>query len=285
MRKMPLSVVRFPLSVLLLGLGIALNGCTEGEAAPLSGLLDPDWAADSFWDDGKAEVATYEASRVIYGEDRPHTATLITVSEPHLAGEYVKADWPYDGKQILPAMKQNTFAVIPTDNYPYHFMVSTFTGRETGELFKMTVSSQEWCGITTKNYELWSEPARFQFISYWEGEGTGEAAFPAPDNAFFEEELPLVLRGLPFEEGLTAEFELFGNQTSSRAPVPQSSPATMNVVETESSDFQVQVSAEDGRELSFLFQAEYPHVLLRFVHSDGRTLALQGVERDAYWER
>ncbi len=258
------------------------HATADREAQPLRDLLDPNWATNELWNDGQAEVATYNASRIVYGNPRPHTAHLITVYEDFNTDFYVKADWPYGDKPILPVLKLNYVAEIPTPNYPYRFMVSAFADRaDISNLVRMTVSSQEWCGMTFKDFQLWKDRPVQVYHSYWDGQGNGTHALDARE-AFFEEELFLVLRALPFEDGLMAEFSLYDNQTTTKAPKPVAVPATLEV-QDEGDGWQVTVVTTDGRRIDFVFGKEYPNVLRLYRHNDGRRLTLDRVERDAYW--
>jgi len=249
----------------------------------LNTLLRDDFAEDPLWNDGQAEVAAYDASRVLYGRPRPHVLRLITVAEDFNREYYVKADWPYGQKPILPVIKQNQVATIQTPNYPYHYMASVFADRsQFSRTVKLAVSSQEWCGTTYKQFELWNNQPLQVFHSYWDGEGSGRREIAAGPNDFFEEELFLLLRALPFEDGLEARLNLYDNQTTIKAPEPNASPAELAVTE-EAEGWGAELTTSDGRRLWYLFDAEYPHVLRSFDHSDGRSLRLQSAERRAYW--
>ena len=60
-------------------------------------------------------------------------------------------------------MKINQFCSIPAEQYAYHYLTSLFFRRDQpASLFKMSLSSQEWCGGTFKsiiddgvNFEMW----------------------------------------------------------------------------------------------------------------------------------
>lgn len=271
------SIALVPALLLAAGISVAQP------PVELPALLDTQFANSDFWDDGKAEVAHYSASRIIYGKARPHTATLITVSEDFTTEFYVKADWPYGQKPILPVIKQSLIARIETENYPYNFMTSAFFPRENvADAVKLAVVSTEWCGITHKEFQLWRDKPTMLFSSYWDGEGTGSRELPGDLADYFEEELFLVLRALPFEDGLNASFWLYPNQTTIRAPEPK--PVLANLSVSEGNDgWTVVVQANDNREISFWFDHEFPHVLQEYRHSDGRSMELESVERDAYW--
>lgn len=102
-----------------------------------------EWAMDDYWDDGKAEVAIYDAVTTIYNKPRTHQFTIITVKEDFNSAFKVKTD-DYDRSDLYPVMKVNRFARVETDNYPYQIMGSQFYHRKTpGQIHKYTYTSQE----------------------------------------------------------------------------------------------------------------------------------------------
>lgn len=275
-------------------------GAQQLDAPAFADLIDSTWGTDPLWDDGQAESATYAAERIIYGELRPHILRLLTVKEDFTTEYWTKADWPYGDKPILTVLKQHRVATVETPNYPYHFATSTFFARdEIGRMVKMVTSSQEWCGITTKEYQLHTDPPQFAYSSYWEGEGTGSEPIRdfVGENTFFEEELPLLVRALTHEDGQQAWLRLAPEQVGNKAPVPRPVVARASVaresrtIEVPAGTFEsgtlwrVRFDAEDGRVLVFHVTAEAPQTLIRFEANDGRVWRLETAERRRYWVR
>lgn len=267
-------------------------------AQPLEALIDLNWAQNALWDDGQAELAHYQGTRVIYGQARPHDQTLITVKEDFNRAFYVKADWPYGEKSVFPVLKQNQVATIPTPNYPYHYMASVFFDRaklEQGAL-KVTVSSQEWCGITTKEFALYSKVPTLTYMSYWDGQGTGSKPLDVPrSGVFFEEELPLLVRTLKFSEGATASFMLMENQTTSNVQLePKATDAVLTVNKpAEALSLPLgQIPAEEywtitiktaEKPMTFQVANNYPNTLFAYDLGDKRQYTLKEQERRDYW--
>ncbi len=259
------------------------DSISTDDSNSLERMIDPKFATAAFWDDGRSEVATYRATRYIYGEDRPHTAYLITVFEDFNREYYSKADWPYGQKPLLPVIKQNMISTVPTPNYSYHIASSVFVEREKfWKLVKLTATSHEWCGITTKQFEMWLDTPKMKYFSYWDGEGSGEQALSASTDIFFEEQLFLVFRGLDFESLPSGTFRLYGTQVTNHAPRPSASPATFEVLDS-GDTWRVDVYTMDERSMTFEYEKEYPYVLTGFSHSDGRAMELESVERKQYW--
>lgn len=247
--------------------------------------IDPDYYNAHIWDDGKAEVARYRATRVIYGKPRLHEVTMITVSEDFDTATYTKAEPPYGETVVLPVMKLAVIATINTPNYPYHYMTTSFIDRsDPVSPLKLSTSSQEWCGTTSRNFERWTETPRERFQSYWQNEGAGERAVALRPGDLFEEDLPAVLRSLKFKDGLRATFRLASNVTVVRTPPITIVPAVLAVAE-ENKQWLVRIDTADGRVLRIRFDPARNDVLQSLEHSDGRTLELSAVARTAYWLR
>ncbi|HEX8657434.1 MAG TPA: hypothetical protein VF690_07875, partial [Hymenobacter sp.] len=138
--------------MLALLLGTALTSCSSAEqkeapgqvpvsAPALQAVLpyfDQEWAMRKLWEDGLAEVATYEAERVVYKKKRTFEYTQITVKEEFNQQFNVKTD-DYQRDDLFPVMKINQFCRIPTEQYPYHFLTSLFFRRDQPvALHKMT---------------------------------------------------------------------------------------------------------------------------------------------------
>lgn len=286
-------IITFTAALLVLSSTYALG---QGPV-PLDSAVDELWATDNLWDDGKAEVATYEGHRTIYGKDRVHTYRLITVKEDFNTDYYVKADWPYGQKPIMPVIKQNQVATIETPNYPYHMMASVFFERNDLEnCVKLSVATQEWCGMTNKEFALYDEPT-ITYMSYWDGQGTGsESLNDYGDNVVFEEELPLLVRALKHENKLEAEFKLYPNQTYTQvnpgvAPTPallkvESSSLTNSERTYGGNDlWKISISTEASpNDMIFYVEKWEPHDLVQYDFGDGRKYILQDTKRWAYWE-
>ncbi|TGE20149.1 hypothetical protein [Hymenobacter elongatus] len=255
----------------------------------LSGLqphFNPQWAMDKLWEDGLAEVATYEAERVIYAKKRRFDYTQITVKEEFNQEFNVKTD-SYQRPDMFPVMKVNQFCRIPTDQYPYHFLTSLFFRRDQPvALHKLTTSSQEWCGATFKALADDGEQYSQTYNSYWDGQGAGQRQLRR--DALFEDALPYTLRALRFEAKPTFAATIFELQQTSKAAVPASYQAQVRVAEATASEtaqpaWRVSVTLDKQKKNTYWFARKYPNVLLRQTTWDGRTLQLKTVRRYAYW--
>lgn len=294
-----------------LGLSLALSlgtgGCSSPEPTQVAGKaattsrheeelpnalrrLTPEfnsqWAMDTLWEDGLAEVAVYNAERVIYDEVRQFEYVQLTVKEEFNQQYKVKTD-DYQRPDLFPVIKVNQFCRIPTDQYPYHFLTSLFFRRENPVgLYKLTTSSQEWCGNTFKAFQDDGLQYMQTYNSYWDGQGTGRRRLRR--DVLFEDALPYTLRSLRFETLPTFKATICELQQTSKAGPPTYYNAEIQVRQAPATDapepaWLVRVQLEPAKVSTYWFARKYPNVLLRQEAWDGRKLALKKVSRYAYW--
>jgi hypothetical protein len=283
----------------LLGNGRAIRAAE----VPFGEAFDASWSLDALWDDGQAEVATYDAERTIYGKAWPHEETRIVVAEPMRTDQLVKPEAPYEGKPIVPALKYNVVTRVQTFNYPYQFMTSLFVERSAPQrMIKGVFSSQEWCGATFKDLMFRSDPPRYTADSYWEDQARIDAPLPWGEDALLEDQLPLALRGLKIEAGDMVRAQLIPSQVGSKAILPVAlepivirwqnaesaleaggrryTPAEQWVARVWRDPNATKNSPFIGR---FVFDAEPPHVLLQYELRGGHKGTLKTLRRWAYW--
>ncbi len=266
----------------------------QSSAQDTRAYLHKNWAQDKLWDDGKAEVAQYDAERRVYGKIRSFDYVYVLVKETFNREYQVKTD-RYDRDDLYAVMKVNKFCRIETLKYPYHYLTSLFFKREApDEVHKLTTTSQEWCGNTAKSFLNKSNRYEYQYMSYWDGQGNGLTKIPK--GPWFEDQLSYTLRTIHFQEGLTFEVGLYPMQVSSKADVPKAEMALIQVARPAADElsavdstfirdpWKVSVTREKGANLTFWINGDYPNTLLKMVSTDGRKLVLKSLERDAYWD-
>jgi hypothetical protein len=275
---------------------LALSGCAGSsaqESAAGTEHFNPAWAMDARWEQGTAEVAKYQAERIIYGKPRDFEYTLILVKETFNEEFNVKTD-DYQRDDLYDVMKVNKFARIPTDNYPYHYMTSVFFRRDQpATLHKLVNTSQEWCGTTAKYFLNQGRNYTFGYNSYWDGQGVGETTVDG--GILFEDQLSYSLRALEFADGLSFSAPVAESQVSSKASVPKIYEATFAV--SQATDFsldtnydlgkapvwRVRVQLDSDKTNTYWFSGEYPNVMLQQSTWDGQQLQLKEVYMDDYW--
>lgn len=280
-----------------MGLIGALYACTGGNAQnriPSAEHFNNEWAKESTWDQGKAEVAKYQATRTIYGKPRNFEYVFILVKETFNEKYNVKTD-SYDRNDLFDVMKVNKFARIPTDNYPYHYMTSIFYKRDQPSMVhKLTNSSQEWCGTTAKHFTADGKQYKFGYISYWDGQGVGETKISG--GFMFEDQLSHSLRALKFSDGLSFQQAVAESQVSSKAKEPTVYNATFRVEAANdlqlSTDYdmsqvndvwKVTVQLDNTKTNEYWFSSNYPNIMLKQHTWDGRNYELKESYMDDYW--
>ncbi|MFB3126360.1 MAG: hypothetical protein ACE1Z8_02640 [Candidatus Acidiferrales bacterium] len=261
-------------------------------AAETARVYDFSWSRDPLWDDGRAEVALYDARRPQYGKVESYQAVFIVVKEDFNRQHYVKADPPFEGKDTFPVLKLNAVHSYWTDNYPYHFMESVFVRRDDPTaLVKLTLGSQEWCGNTFKEVTTWGATPQLISHSYFDGQGDASRPLDLRPGDLLEDQLPLVLRSLRFEPGLEFKRRLLPSLISnSLRRTPEFVQATIGVVGEEMVEtgagrlaaWKVRIAWEKI-EQTWWFEKTAPHTLLKMESSDGRSWVLRERMRKAYW--
>jgi len=246
------------------------------------------WA--KLWEDGKAEVVKYDATRMRYGKRRYFELTMIHVKEEFNPKQLIKSDAP--SSRDLQVIKTNIVFEMPTDNYPYNMAANVFTTRENPfQVVKMTSTSHEWCGTTTKKLDLRGDDVAVRYDSYFESEGDGVFELEWPKNGVLEEQLFFAVRALPFAEGFSMPISVLSRQQTSHADRPRWRKGTLEVTGKETVTDAVGTQHETwrvvadvrGQELVYHVGAASPHRLVRFTSPDGFTLTMREAVRWAYW--
>jgi len=253
--------------------------------------VSPNWASHTMWDDGLAEVATYEANQRIYGKNRTYECVYITVKEVFNQAHNVKTD-DYSRTDLFDVLKVNRFERIEMEQYPYHYASNFFFKRnEPLKIHKMTISSQEWCGSTFKVYKPLADKVgyRIYYHSYWDGEGEGEKV--EEGDFLFEDQLPFTLRMMELSQGLQFNARLMPSQMSAKVgPIYAdlavfrvgSTKFTLNETEIEAWKVNVQLDLE--RANMYVIEKAHPNRLLEIKTWNQRNLRLKQIKRYAYWE-
>lgn len=198
--------LRVPLFALMLLAGLALAEAPSAARAQIAmppgppDWLDYGWAQHPLWDDGLAEVSTYDTTTTLSRKPRRHQTTVIVTKEEFTRRLHVRADAPARESNLLPVLKMNVLAgPIPTENYPYTFTASVFLDRANpARCVRATAVTTEWNGITMKDYRNFGPRPILRTHSYWDGEGDRD--FTVDPEAVPLEALPLLLRAAKFDE-------------------------------------------------------------------------------------
>ena len=260
----------------------AVAGAELGSPPPA-----PTWQRSTLWDDGRAEIARYEATEPRYGILRPFTLHLVVVKEPFRTDEWVKTD-----RQDVPrieVIKSNWVRSVQTGIYRYEQMFSSFLGRRDLQPLKVSLSMFEWCG---NSYKEWlRETGSLEYRTYWEGQARGSHPLVASPALYFYDDLGVRLRGLGGLDAGRFEIDLVDTLVSSKAPPPRIERASVEVGPVEV--LQLPAGTMKGRKVVvtrgtrrdvLYFGVEAPHPLLEWDRADGGRYRLAGLERLPYWE-
>jgi hypothetical protein len=246
-----------------------------------------DVAGSDLWDQGVAEVALYSVTGPMEGSERTYEAVMVVVKEPFDLAQMVKAGSA--SQRVEDVLKLNHEVTVPTGLYTYRQMASVFLRRSDLAPVKLTVASQELCGITTKRWRS-DTPAVFHSSSYFDGEGDRDFALPVTRGTLFYDALPLWLRAqAPRAEPLRVKLVPGQISNHARDPAPVGAVLTWGAtgsVTTPAGEFrtrEVSVEHPGGRD-RYAFAEEFPHVLVRWVRGDGTRYELRNLVRLPYWQ-
>lgn len=256
--------------------------------APTALLWASSWGKNSLWNDGRAEVAVYDAERVVYGKPRKFQEQLVIVKEDLREDTWVKADDPKKQKTNR-VFKINQIQKFDTENYPYSYLTSVFVEEgDVQKVVKLTVGAQEWCGNTFKMYR----PGALEWHSYFDGESDQRVVLDMGENDFFEEQLVLSLRSLPFKKGWENKIRVLGFLSTNRGVAPALHDVIIKVEDEDLirshagslPSWRVVLQYPDGKD-TYWFEKAAPNILTKMETRDGRKRLLYGRARWSYWDR
>ncbi len=243
---------------------------------------------ESYWGDGQAEFTTFDAQQMRYGQARTSEVLHILVCEPFSNRELVKAE-PGSAGGSYPVIKLNQILRIPTGVYVYQQMHSAFWRADSGRLVKATLTSNDSCGNTYKEFRALAGPAAwlgsgwsYEWRTYWEGMAAGAETVRGGKDAIFYDELPVRVRTIDFAKG-SGEFvvPLAPTIIGSKKGDVKFSPATVKwVAGAQTIDVEVAHAAGKDR---FTLDAKAPHLLREWQQADGGRLKLRKSLKLDYW--
>lgn len=276
----------------LSGMALLVLACGRPEPAPPAGApAEQALFRSSFWDDGRAEVASYRARVERYGRLWDGHAVLITVTERFDADALVKDDGPVRAARPLEVLKLNHVLTLPTGAYTYHQMASVFMARQDLRPVRLTIGSQEWCGVTYKRLEVRDGRATLHGSSYFGGEGERSFDVPMDERTIWADALPSWLRALDLERRGERTVRSLASELGNRVRAPSLDNTSIDVGGASAitvpagtyAAVPVSVVAGERRDVYWLERAA-PHALVRWDRADGGVYELTRVERARYWE-
>src|SRR5678815_4478094 len=248
---------------------------------------------EKYWGDGKAEFNIYDAQQTRYGQPRPSEVIHILVREPFSNRELVKAE-PGTRSGTYPVIKLNQVLHIPTGLYVYQQMHSAFWRCDSGALIKATLTSNDSCGSTYKEFRalgglrgLLENGWRYEWRTYWEGMSAGEEIIHAEEKVVFYDELPLRVRAIDFSNGAGAFATAIAPSVigSKRDQITFVSASVDWAVHADSITVRVTIGpvGDGAKRDDFLLEKAAPHLLREWKQSDGGSLTLRRSLKIDYW--
>ncbi|MEO9483380.1 MAG: hypothetical protein ABJG47_08050 [Ekhidna sp.] len=251
---------------------ISLIACAPSSSQEVSTEKPKDF--NGYWYAGEAEISSYRLEQARYGEIHAGESVLVFVTEPFSKDKQVKLDdWRDQSSDNVSVMKLNMTKKFLTGIYPYSMMMSTFTPVSANiypDPFKVTTSSQEWCGHTWMQMNLQDEEYRIRGFSYFESEGDLDVLVP---NAILEDELWTRIRMNP-ENLPVGKVDLFPSTfyLRLRHRPHEVRKADAKLVALTSSEYaddahKMYEITYDDRSLSIYFESTFPHTILGWEES------------------
>lgn len=285
---------------------IAVKAQSPSGQNPLK-TFDHAWEDDSTWYDGKAEVAKYDATRMIYGKLRRYEATAYTNKESADPKTKTKSA-TNKGREVF---KHHLREDVPTENYDYHLSTMTYVGTEDFKSLKIDVGTIEDCGATYKQFVNHDGELAYLQSSYFPDEGRKAGEYEPPAAFAYQDALFTVLRGFPFNKPPKGPIELalVPDQTTTHLSPAGFAPGKVSYVGQETLELPIgrvaahhlrvevpEVTGDDAKATAkgsqvhdywFAAEGEAPwlHVLVRYTGPDALTMSLRSLDRSAYWER
>lgn len=276
------------------------DASNPGAGAPLDGRLT-EWSDHEIWYDGQAEIARYQATRVIYGEPRTYTATLHTNREVLDPQTQTKSA---NGEGVAVFKFHTRDESIPTPNYRYDFSTMVYVDFDELSPWKLEMGSQEDCGTTFKRYWIRGGDVHALQSSYFPEEGFREEWYGAASGMVFQDSLPLVLRAFPFDDPpedpirIPLVIDQTNNHLSPQRPIPYAviyrgtQTLELPIGEVEAHHIEVTPRQRDvpdpgaaANHYWFAVDGEAPmlHAMVQYRGPFGTEYRLQSLTRDKYW--
>jgi len=220
---------------------------------------EPDPEQIAYWYNDEAEISSYRLSQARYGEIHEGFAVLIFVTEHYSPKTQTKPDSPTRDQK--PVLKLNFTKKFNTGIYPYSMMISTFFPFSEGEYsYKVSTSSQEWCGHTytellnKKKFEL-------QVSSYFEGESKTVKI----EKALLEDDIWSMIRlhpkNLPMGDIVMIP-SFFSQRLLHQPGIGQPAHALLTTDGSNKTKTYSIKYRESDRTISVLFESEFPYNIL-----------------------
>ena len=251
-------------------------------------------AFDQYWYQGVAELSRYELSQARYGEQFPGEAVLVYVTEDFLTDVQTKHEFG-DATNAVPVLKLNAYRRFYTGIYPYSILTSVFSpvSSVNAAALKLSVSVQEWCGMTYQQFNRRDDAYAVQLHSYFQAEADQEFAV----DGLLEDELWTRIRrapeALPVGEQRVVPaghaLRLMHSETAAERAVLSLAPVAESTYAAVAAQRYTVDYPEFGRTVVIEFEAAFPHAILGWTETQRGRGTTTARRTDAvmldYWSR
>ena len=215
---------------------------------------------------------------------------MIFVTEELSDALRVKADpGKHPKSDLVPVLKLNFVRDFQTGIYDYNTMTSTWARTEfkpdaPWPLVKLVLSSTEWCGSV---YAQWlARNGRLEGVShsYFDGEADQTPSLPIPPGGIFEDQVPILVRGLRGDWLADGESRTVPFLPSSVRARLQHKPQVWGEATVSRKGFVYTVAEKDGETVTWTVDQKAPHRILAWKSTSGEAGKLAGFARLKYWE-
>jgi hypothetical protein len=251
------------------------------------------WGKKGLWKDKRAEVVLYDSEMNVLNE------TMKFKERIAVHREKVKIHQVNSEGRLSKGKKTNVLRMIisqniQTKNHPINRLASLFVPvNNPQDVMMLTINTQDWMGNTFKRYLQYEGKSGGVLETITDRKG-GEDAMKevlVDEETFFEEQLPLSLRALKFENGFEKTIYLVDELKSTGADDPQISSATLRVAGEELirsyagsiKSWKVVVIKPSGTD-TYWFDKKYPNVMTKMETADGRKRLIHARSRWAFWD-
>jgi hypothetical protein len=239
------------------------------------------------WDDGLAEVATYDLAQSRYGQQHPGEAVLVAVRETMDPQRRVKS---VDGTGI-PVLKLHFIRSFQTGVYRYDQSSFQLVRRSDGVPMRWFITSHEWCGAASKS---WINGGPLTVSSYFDGHGDVAQDLDLGPEGVLADSLGWWARAWSRSPTAPATVQVVPSQIEARCVTTTLQPAIISqerttlpqVIADRPAGTPAWLVTVRRGEVSdrLLLTDDDARTLLRWDQGDGSRLTLRSLRRFAYWQ-
>lgn len=293
---MPIS---FRVAIVASCAAVLLFGCSTAsqDRAAVESITDTAYLTASLWDDGEAEIAFYRVrrSRNQYGESEDQEFLVGTYLVKHDYDPEAEAKARPDAAGAVSAFKYALFYEFESGSYEYKRNHVVNARQSDLRPLKASFTSFDWCSNLYVE-QTFGLDDRVDYLMRSDDYGNGQQSFDYEIGAFPPALVPLLVRGMDFEDAQELDFEVLLESGEVVSAIAERVEAA--ALETENGRYEAEriVVTYDGEVPStFAEEADSVETYWRAAGEDRLLLAIEGASgryemglieavRSPYWE-